>query len=502
MNNNMLYTTLTCEGYYLRSIDHSIYKQTIDHIVHINLINTETHDVILTSSIESALFIVLMSLLDNGSTNNTNISILNEELFEQINKLKIPNTQFFLGTFDHNEHSLVPTIIINKNNQIINVNLIDNNSSMNKLNKYIGKRNIFIGQLKNKIGYIHTKKIYTDLISRWKRLTGDFVHHMDCHDLLYNYDNNNDNEKDKDKDKIEIELPLSHNRFSLITPSGNASTVTVLFSLLLINTKKMVVIASSELFSETTFNVMYFSEKMQTLFVTYVVGNDQSILDLIEEHIDAEKIIVLAESFSNPKGIKCFSNKCAAFIKRYYQNVIIIIDNTWNPIFDPYEELGADIVFGSGSKYISSGKTICGYITANKYYHDVIKTTYHILGYRVSNTVYQILEKTLPTILSRVLSASNTTKHILHYLSKCDTVINIYTTQYFINMPVIYFKTNLNEDIIKDRIGKCENIRWATSFGHKQTIIDRYQPKGYIRLSIGYEQDYKLIIADLEKILQ
>lgn len=228
--------------------------------------------------------------------------------------------------------------------------------------------------------------------------------------------------------------------------------------------------------------------------------NKYACNDIIE--IDSEinqDILVLFESCSNPSG-KIPSFNHIKQLKEKYNNIYIVIDNTWltSKIFNPFE-FDVDIVVNSLTKYYSGGKAICGIILSDISFLFIKATDYlYNNGLHTSPYNCKIILDNIDELEKRIAYTSQITKDVIKWANN---------NNYKIYHPLIdnyefvdkHFKNGLIPSIISFKVHNNLNIIEKTSYGGSDTRIEKHGE--YLRLSVGYEDELINVISKLQNNL-
>lgn len=310
---------------------------------------------------------------------------------------------------------------------------------------------------------------------------------------------------------------------TIITPSG-ISAINVALQTILLAENNVNLIYSDQLYCDTPRLIKYWQQKYQYKTYSINVTKSENILKLFNETLKGQTNILFMESCSNPTGL-IFDFSLVKKLRHLSKKLYLIVDNTWltSEIFNPFE-YDADIVVLSLTKYYSGGACICGAIVTklSKLYNrmfDYIRIT----GLHVSPLNCKIVLDNLSSIQDRIKKSSYNCIKVLNYLKTEPKIKNL--THPFLNNHIsfdlanIYFNKN-NQSILypsvfvftislnkNDAINwmKSSQIEYKTSFGSYNTKFDPYPQEvenGTIcRISIGYNDDYQMIIDKLKYII-
>jgi len=335
----------------------------------------------------------------------------------------------------------------------------------------------------------------------------------------------------KSRDNVNKLMSKLYGGYSFIVPSG-IYAITLAVELFLENNKwqNFGVVMGSELYCETPRIFTNLADRygLKATVEKVYAGN----FDIIQKEVDkltrSMNTILFLESCSNPSGVVPDYNAIKKLKEKYGNTLTVIIDNTWltGSSFNPFK-FGADYVVESGSKYLSHGKRICGFITCKgKYEQKQIFDYLRIYGVHVSPDTTNILEGTIQTLQPRQEKLSKITKDTSSYLESLVSTVGsksrvkicqvmhpslqshpsyAQARKFFAYQPgVIWIKIEMIKEDAVDMFKKSE-ILYETSFGKEVTVIDPWPKKDgkytWFRLSIGTSDSYSNLTKKLNKLL-
>ena len=251
---------------------------------------------------------------------------------------------------------------------------------------------------------------------------------------------------------------------------------------------------------------------------TYSINilDDELIINLFKTKISDKNNILFIESCTNPNGY-IFNFDIISKLRELSKKLIVICDNSWltNIIFNPFN-YNIDIITISLTKYYSGGNAICGAcIIKNNDIYNILDNYIKISGIHISPLQLEIINNNIDCIYNRINITSDLTIKTINYINNLDKDI-IINHPYNNDLAKKYFNDNLYpssftigfyilQDDLYNILDKLTIINIETSFGSKLSIIDKYvfmiNDYSFIRLSIGYEDNYERIIKGIEELL-
>jgi cystathionine beta-lyase/cystathionine gamma-synthase len=290
-------------------------------------------------------------------------------------------------------------------------------------------------------------------------------------------------------------------------------------------------VLGNELYCESTKIVRRLSTHYGNLFryQTVDVRDSKRIIEYFKQNGRNIRLFFI-EACTNPSG-QIFDFKLIPKLKRLAPECVICIDNTWvsglslNPL-----EHGADIVIESGTKYISDGTCISGFVVGSKLYVEQIRDWANTFGQFVGSDHCRLISNNFDTIEDRLNASSTLTLEVSTWLEAHDSVNRVM-------YPLLEsHPTHEKSDLLKYgpscvwfhvsvRTKKAAQklltdpdvnkyIKYETSFGSAHSKLDPWPkiatsdaydfPPGkakmkgcWIRLSIGHEDTLENIVAGL-----
>jgi cystathionine beta-lyase/cystathionine gamma-synthase len=343
----------------------------------------------------------------------------------------------------------------------------------------------------------------------------------------YRYNRSSSLEYDKLCKKIKSKYNDLGN--SIITSSG-MSSINLAFKSIFIdnNWNKINIIYSWELYFDTTSLIEDYYKKIYPNLCIYEVGitsNIESDNEWLIDLFNSEKIknqinILFIESCSNPNGY-CLDMNIIKDLRKLSKKLYVIVDNTWltSVIFNPFE-YDIDIVVTSLSKHYSGGSHIGGaLLIKNKYLFDIAKDIYIKSGEHVSTFACSLILNNIDKMADRIKKTSELAYKVAKYLS---TLTNIKEVRYPLlekhpsyKLKDMYFKHGgpdiflfiiiEKKETLHKKLKNMNIINLKTSYGGQDTRIDddltEDNDETWCRISIGYEDNYDIIIEGLKEIL-
>lgn len=223
--------------------------------------------------------------------------------------------------------------------------------------------------------------------------------------------------------------------------------------------------------------------------------------DLLKK-MDKDVSIVFFESASNPTG-KMIDPIVLKKLKQSFPNTIIIMDNSWLSITAKDYLLCADIIVESASKYLGGGEIIMGIIIGKSKLVNVVYTNASRFGNHVSPTDCSKAVQSLKTLPLRMDHCLKLMDKVIEYL-KLKEISYFHSSNnldYGIKSAIVTFKSPYKKEETFDKLSNFNFIKFATSYGKAETLIDPYLLRGrkiMIRLAIGYNSTFKEISSDLK----
>ncbi|KAF0984803.1 hypothetical protein FDP41_000702 [Naegleria fowleri] len=239
--------------------------------------------------------------------------------------------------------------------------------------------------------------------------------------------------------------------------------------------------------------------------------------------------ILFFESCSNPNG-KMFDFSILQKLEAASKALITIVDNTWltHEIFNPFTIKQVDYVVSSLTKYYSAGHCIGGMVLARS--KNAMKgcTEWMVVnGNHVSPYHCELVKEYAETISDRIAFCSDLTKRVItEFLVKHPKVLQVnhplcqnhpshaLMKIYFKRPPrtrdhlvpsVFTFKVKGTKSEVLQVLKKATILEHKTSFGAKMSRTDPWPQEEsgftFVRLSVGYEDNYERIVRGLEEIL-
>lgn len=331
--------------------------------------------------------------------------------------------------------------------------------------------------------------------------------------------------KCKSRDTVNKLVSKLYGGYSFIVPSG-IYAITLAVELFMENNKwqNFGVVMGSELYCETPRIFTNLADRygLKANIEKVYAGNFKDIQKEVDKLASSMNIILFLESCSNPSGVVPDYDAIKKLKARYGQKLTVIIDNTWltGTSFNPFK-YDADYAVESGSKYLSHGKRICGFITCkDKYRQKQISDYIRIYGVHVSPDTTNILQETIYTLPLRQEKLSKITNDTASYLESLKSKIKVcqvmhpslashpsysQARKFFSYQPgVIWIKIEIGKADAIELFKKSE-IPYETSFGKETTVIDPW-PKAdgkytWFRLAIGSSDTYFDLTKKLNKLL-
>jgi len=307
----------------------------------------------------------------------------------------------------------------------------------------------------------------------------------------------------------------------IITSSGiNAISVALQSLLIKHNGVPINIIKGSELYCDTPRLIRYFRTIFKFNEYTIDVNDSNKFLDLFDNQVKDQINILLLESASNPSG-DIFDFELIKILRKKSKILYTIIDNTWltHVIFNPFN-YDADIVITSLTKYYSSGKCIAGAIICKKKLYGIMHNFIKINGMNVSPLHCQIVLDNINTIESRIIASSKTIISVTDFLKRnpqFEIRHSSITSDPSHIKALKFFNKNNGETIYPSVISiiiplglddavewmKSTGIEYKTSYGSNKSRFNNWPneiKENYTqcRLSIGYDDDYQMLIKKLE----
>ncbi|EFC47592.1 predicted protein [Naegleria gruberi] len=287
-------------------------------------------------------------------------------------------------------------------------------------------------------------------------------------------------------------------------------------------------IYSNELYCDSPRLFNWLAKSFKINLVSVDVGKPQQIISQFQDKKLLKQVNVLFfESCSNPNG-KIFDFSILQKLESLSKSLTTIVDNTWltETIFNPFSVKQVDYVVSSMTKYYSAGTCIGGYVLArskNALKH--IEEWMIVNGNHVSPFHCELITQQMYSIDERIENSSKLTKRLItEYLSKHPKVLeinhpmisthptNTLVSKYFSKVldeflvpSVFTFKVKGSKSQILGVLTRVKIIEHKTSFGGKTSRTDPWPEEHdghtFIRLAIGYEDDYSRVVKGLEEIL-
>lgn len=248
----------------------------------------------------------------------------------------------------------------------------------------------------------------------------------------------------------------------------------------------------------------------------------------IEEYIKPNTKIIYYESPSTQLMGMLDIETISSLGKKY--NILTMTDNTWaTPFYHKPLTFGIDISIHSCTKYIGGHSDVMGgvVISRNEIIDKIFEQGHQFQGAVIGPQESWLLIRGLRTLPARLEYQKNSTKQIVEFLSKHESVKKInhplcfegqqkelsdkYLTGYT-SLLSFELASDKFEDICKF-VNKCKLFQIGVSWGGFESLIlpqnngknheylEKYKiPKGLIRLYIGLE-DPSDLIEDLENAL-
>ncbi|KAG2383115.1 hypothetical protein C9374_004452 [Naegleria lovaniensis] len=251
-----------------------------------------------------------------------------------------------------------------------------------------------------------------------------------------------------------------------------------------------------------------------------------NIIQLFEGKFAKQTNILFFESCSNPNG-NIFDFSILSKLEAASKALITIVDNTWltHEIFNPFTVKQVDYVVSSLTKYYSAGHCIGGMVLARS--KNAMKgcTEWMIVnGNHVSPYHCELVKEHAETIAQRIACSSVVTKRVINeFLVKHPKVLQVnhplcqthpshaLMKTYFKRskdnlVPSVFtFKVKGTKSDVLQVLKKATILDHKTSFGAKMSRTDPWPQEEsgftFVRLSVGYEDNYERIVKGLEEIL-
>jgi cystathionine beta-lyase/cystathionine gamma-synthase len=309
---------------------------------------------------------------------------------------------------------------------------------------------------------------------------------------------------------------IYNSNYAYVFNSGlNANYVSI--DILLGQSKDSIIIYPSESYFENIQIIQYIKKIYKIEIYEFDILNTFQLYKLL--NLPQHKILFL-ESCMNPSGY-IFDFSLINEIKQY--NTSIIIDNTWlsGHIFNPLINVGADIVTESITKYYSANTEIAGIsVFNNDNYNNLFDEYIRFTGLHISPVVIETINGQINNIIMRLHKISNLVIYTINYLlnnnikcvhpclidhPSCYNYYKYFNNKYIVGTFLIGF--NCDKDNIIKMMDKIKIFEIKSSFCYCKTIINKtiYKIKNsnlnFIRLSIGYDDDYHKIICGINELM-
>lgn len=269
---------------------------------------------------------------------------------------------------------------------------------------------------------------------------------------------------------------------------------------------------SSELYQETKSLLESFYELglFHSIQSFNIMDSIEKLFSQLNQCPSTAEILIFVESCSNPNG---YVFDFTSFQRDKKDNMTLLVDNTWLTgfNFNPFK-YGSDIVVESLSKYMSSGKAICGSISTNSdifggfYLTHSIKTS----GIHIPISTCELMIQNFVNVETRMEQSWIKTSKLIESLQRVENVVDIihpflihHSSHSIFNQlvktttfpSVFVILINVPQGKIHfDKMLKLWKITKLTSFGGQLSRIDEnYEfvafDKVKLRISIGFLSD-------------
>lgn len=301
----------------------------------------------------------------------------------------------------------------------------------------------------------------------------------------------------------------THN--AVISPSGLCAITTAIRGLFSYDPTKSLIVCDWEMYCDTLPALYDIFSEMNGSAGNFVIRDlcDPESLQkpFCEDEQSISRVIVFAETFTNPTGRKFAFNAVNDARERLGDKLIFILDDTWSSgvLLNPFD-WDIDVIVLSTTKYVSGNKAMGGAILGTPTIMEPIMYHHNSTGIHASPMETEIITKASVDWPERYKSAALVASVIIQNLKATNW--KSLTLKYAENSPIFVVMTNYSGKQTKKAFRKLisrKEIELKTSYGGAYERIDPYpmfsDDKVSFRVSIGYNSDADQVTRRLLEII-